>query len=75
MTNREVFAKCVKLWQRVIDVRDHPRYLELKEKWDEYALGNSGPMTESEWTEFLSFQDLEMKAVKAYEEFMEAKAK
>ena len=75
MTNREVFAEAVRLWQRVVDVRDHPRYLELKEKWDDYALGNNGALTEKEWTEFLSFQDLEMKAVKAYEEFMEAQAK
>ena len=75
MTNREVFAECVRLWQRVIDVRDSPRYLELKEKWDEYALGNSGPMTEKEWTEFLSFQDLEMRALRRHSEFMEAQAK
>ena len=75
MTNREVFAKCVKLWQRVIDVRDHPRFIELKEKWDGYSLGINAPLANEEYKEFLSFHDLELKAVKEYEEFMEAQAK
>jgi hypothetical protein len=72
MTNREVFAECVRLWERYMDVRDNPRNKELQEKWDKYCLGAGKTLTKEEWTEFLSFQDLELKAFKAHSDFMEA---